>query len=121
VSDEALTLEERDALHQFSKTGVIRFLDIASVPLMLNATKAAELLGVSSETFKKIRDQAAAVGVTELCGVELTPGNFLFSRVDLVRLSQGEFRLHWSPAFRQKHSMATEAISSADAGFERAG
>lgn len=121
VNDESLTLEERDALHQFSKTGIIRFLEITSVPLMLNATKAAELLGVSPETFKKIRDQAAAVGVVELCGVEMTPGNFLFSRVDLVRFSQGQIHVPWSPAFRQKLSMASVAISSADAGFEHAG
>lgn len=121
VSDESLTLEERDALHQFSRHGTIRFVDIKATPLSLNATKAADLVGVSSETFKKVRDQAAIVGVAELCGVEMTPGNFMFSRIDLVRLSRGEFDLHWSPAIRQKLSMASVAISSAHAEFERAG
>lgn len=121
ISDESLTLEERDALHQFAKMGVIRFVDITSVPLLLNATKAAELLGVSPETFKKIRDQAATMGLDELCGVEMTPGNFMFSRVELVRFSQGQFQLLWSPAIRQKPSMASVAINSVNADFEHAG
>lgn len=120
ISDESLTLSERDALHQFAKQGIIRFVDITSVPLMLNATKAAELLGVSPDTFRKIRDQAASAGVDELQGVEITPGNYMFSRVDLVRLAQGEFQLHWSSPSRPKLEMASVAIGCADAGPEHA-
>lgn len=120
ITDASLTVQERDALHQFATKGLIRFIDIRSVPLMLNATKAAELLGVSPETFKKLRDQAAIAGVEELVGVEITPGNYLFSRVDLVRLSLGELDLKWSPANRPKLSMASATIGTADARFDRA-
>ena len=121
VSDDSLTLKERDALHQFSKLGIIRFVDVVSVPLLLNSTKAAELLGVSPETFKKVRDQAAIVGVEELCGVEITPGNIMFSRIELVRFSQGEFFLTWSSTTRPNQLMASESISIASARREQTG
>lgn len=121
MSDESLTLQQRDALHQFVKQGVIRFVDVQSTPLMLNATKAAELLGVSMETFKKVRDQAAFAGVEELRGVEITPGNFMFSRIDLVRLSLGEFDLKWSAGIRLKQPFNSVGIDPAHQELECAG
>lgn len=96
LGDPTLTESDRRALCSFIEAKRFNVV-VAEGCLMLNATKAAEFLGVSTDTFKRIRDRAEERGVKELCGVELTPSNFMFSRIALIRLSQGEFDLDWTP------------------------
>jgi len=103
LEEDSLTTHERETLLYFLKNGTIRFDDISAKEMLLTANAAAKALGVSPDTFKKIRDQAARVGVKELCGVETTPGNFMFSRLHLARFSLGEYDLCW----RRKSPLVT--------------
>jgi hypothetical protein len=94
LSDSTLSLKEREALAQFVENGSIHTVKIEG-PLMLNAKDSAEFLGTSTDSFLKVRRQAEVKGIEELCGEELVPGSLFFSRVALVRLSNGEFDLDW--------------------------
>ena len=95
LEDESLTTHERETLLHFLKHGTIRFDDISEKSMLLTANGAAEALGMSTDTFKGIRDQAALIGLKELCGVEVTPHTVMFSRVHLARYSLGEYDLCW--------------------------
>ena len=94
-SDPTITGPELAAIERFLLEGQIRFTDLDTIPLMLNASKAAEMIGISPDTFKRVRDQAQKTGVKELCGSEVTPGSPMFNRASLVRFSQGDFDLQW--------------------------
>lgn len=112
LKEESLTTLERESLLHFLKHGTIRFDDISGKSMLLTAKDAAKVLGMSTDTFKKIRDQAALIGLKELCGVEVTPGNFMYSRVHLARYSLGEYDLCWRgkpPAPKSTSSHLVEA------------
>ena len=94
LSDSSLSVKEKEALVQFAENGFIHVVKIEG-PLMLNAKDSSELLGMSTDSFFKIRKQAQLRGIEELCGEELIPGSLFFSRIALVRLSNGEFDLDW--------------------------
>jgi hypothetical protein len=94
LSDSSLSLKEREALAHFAENGFIHVVRIDG-PLMLNAKDSSELLGLSTDSFLKIRRQAEFLRIEELCGEELVPGSLYFNRIALVRLSMGEFPLVW--------------------------
>ena len=99
---------------QFAENGFIHVVKIEG-PLMLNAKASAELLGMSTDTFMKIRRQAQLRGIEELCGVELVPGSLMFSRIALVRLSTGEFDLDWPQNFT---GLLPKGLHEASTGVE---
>lgn len=113
LADPTLTGPERKALHQFLETGLISVV-VAEGPLLFTAVKAAEFVGVSTDTFRKIRDQAARRSIRDLCGVEITPGNYMFERVALIKFSQGKFGLDW-PSMNDNRVVGFENTGSCKA------
>src|SRR5208283_3591570 len=101
-------------LAQFVETGIIHFVKIDGT-FMLTARDSAELLGISPESFLKIRKQAELRGIKELCGEEVVPGCLMWSRIALVRFSLGEFDLGWP---EKDHAILPKALPKPNIGVE---
>lgn len=99
VNDTGLTPAERECLGHYLQHGAFKFIEVEAGPLLLPAIHAAKYLGISPESFKKIRNRAAILGRSELCGIETTPGTVLFQRHVLAKFSRGEIDLHWNAKY----------------------
>jgi hypothetical protein len=99
---------------QFAENGFIHVLRIDG-SLMLNAKDSSEFLGISTDSFAKIRKQAKLLAIKELCGEELVPGSLYFNRVTLMRLSLGEFPLDWPGS---GNGVLPKGLHEANIGFE---
>lgn len=114
-NDIELSDAKRAALEHFLENGVIKFVELRQGPLLVTAKAAAELLGVSTDTFKKIRVRAAELGIDELCGEEITPGTIMYSRLALLRFAIGDYRSRWQPPSQESEGHAATFNAIADA------
>jgi len=94
AGDDTLFPSEVQALIQFAETGLITFMRLEG-SLLLNSKNSSEFLGVSTDSFGDMKKQASVIGLKELCGQEVTPDNYMFSRISLARFAAGDLSLNW--------------------------